>query len=147
MSLINTSNAVRLMEVLKEIMVVSEAENNKQTDADILRARDIIPDSPKHNEVDSAPPPLRAEQKEAKIPRFDLAEEIMAEQRKITAVKRKAPGKKNEAQKSEPQAEPVGYTTIEQPAPTLLEQDRIIAEIVARDIESLCRGDTPGTRG
>ena len=46
MSLINAGNAVRLMEVLKEIMVVSEAESNKQTDADILRARDIIPASP-----------------------------------------------------------------------------------------------------
>ncbi len=147
MSLINTGNAVRLMEVLKEIMVVSEAENNKQTDADILRARDIIPDSPKHNEADSAPPPLRAEQEEAKIPRFNLAEEIMAEQRKIAATKRKAPGKKNEAQKSEPQAEPVGYTTIEPPAPTLPEQDRIIAEIVARDIERLRRGNTSDARG
>jgi len=135
------------MEVLKEIMVVSEAENNKQTDADILRARDIIPDSPKHNEADSAPPPLQAKQEEAKIPRFDLAEEIMAEQRKIAATKRKAPGKKTEAQRSEPQAEPVGYTTIEPPTPTSPEQDRIIAEIVARDIKRMCRGNTPGTRG
>ena len=128
------------MEVLKEIMVVSEAESNKQTDADILRARDIIPDSPKHNEVDSAPPPLRAKQEEAKIPRFDLAEEIMAEQRKIAATKRKAPGKKTEAERLEPQAEPVGYTTIEPPTPASPEQNRIIAEIVARDIERMCRG-------
>ena len=71
------------------------------------------------------------------IPKFDLAEEIMAEQRRITAIKRKAPGKKTEAQRSEPQAQPVGYTT-EQP---LSEQEKIIAEIVARDIEKLCRGD------
>ena len=71
------------------------------------------------------------------IPKFDLAEEIMAEQRRITAVKRRAPAKKTEAQRSEPQAQPVGYTT-EQP---LSEQEKIIAEIVARDIEKLCRGD------
>jgi len=142
------------MEVLKEIMAVSEAENNKQTDADIpqpkadiLRARDIIPDSPKHNEADSAPPPLRAEQEEAKIPRFDLAEEIMAEQRKIAAIKRKAPGKKNKAERLEPQAEPAGYTTIEPPTPASPEQDRIIAEIVARDIERLRRGETPRAGG
>jgi hypothetical protein len=92
-------------------------------------------------------PVVSAEKKEkAEIPRFDLAEEIMAEQRKITAIKRKAPGKKTEAETSEPEAEPADHTTIEQPALTLPEQDRIIAEIVARDIERLCRGDTPGTK-
>jgi hypothetical protein len=74
------------------------------------------------------------------IPSFDLAEEIMAEQRKITAIRRKAPGQKTEAQRSEPQAQPADYT-IEQPTPTLSEQEKIIAEIVARDIEKLCRGD------
>ena len=67
-------------------------------------------------------------QEKPEIPSFDLAEEIMAEQRKITAIRRKAPGKKTEAQ-------PVD---IEQP---LSEQEKIIAEIVARDIERLCRGD------
>ena len=178
-------------------MVVSEAENNEQIDADILqckadisRARDITPGtSPPHKKkphqkptsqkadeniihpadaaeistqeekktredtsstpietTDSkAPPPSLAEQEKTEIPRFDLAEEIMAEQRKITAIKRKAPGKKSKAEKAEPEAEPADHTTIEQPALTLPEQDRIIAEIVARDIERLCRGDTPGT--
>jgi hypothetical protein len=76
----------------------------------------------------------------AGIPSFDLAEEIMAEQRKITAIRRKAPGQKTEAQRSEPQAQPADYT-IEQPTPALSEQEKIIAEIVARDIERLCRGD------
>ena len=74
------------------------------------------------------------------IPRFDLAEEIMAEQRKITAIRRKAPGKKFEAQPERPQAKPIDYT-IELSIPWQAEQDRIIAEIVARDIEELCRGD------
>ena len=79
-------------------------------------------------------------QEKTEIPRFDLAEEIMAEQRKIAATKRKAPGKKTEAERLEPQAEPVGYTTIEPPTPASPEQNRIIAEIVARDIERMCRG-------
>jgi hypothetical protein len=79
-------------------------------------------------------------QEKPEIPHFDLAEEIMAEQRKITAIRRKAPGQKTEAQRSELQAQPVDYT-IEQPTPTLSEQEKIIAEIVARDIERLCRGD------
>ncbi len=73
-----------------------------------------------------------------KIPRFDLAEEIMAEQRKITAIKRKAPGQKTEAQRLKPET-PIDDHTIEQPKPLLSEQDKIIAEIVARDIERLCR--------
>jgi hypothetical protein len=200
--LINTSNAVKMMEILEEIKLVSQAENNEQFDSDILqckkdilRARDIKPVSPapkkkkteqeaesqenanaiqstdaagisiqkeKESREDKtsiplAPPQVEAipaketaplpkpmvsvdKKEKAEIPKFDLAEEIMAEQRKITAIKRKAPGKKTEAQRSEPQAKPAGYTTIEQPVPTLPEQDQIIAEIVARDIERLCRG-------
>jgi hypothetical protein len=159
------------MEVLKEIMVVSEAENNKQTDADILRTRDIIPASPppqkkeaeqepksQKTDENTAPLPKPAVsinkkeesetlQEKTEIPRFDLAEDIMAEQRKIAATKRKAPGKKTEAERLELQAEPVGYTTIEPSAPTLPEQDRIIAEIVARDIERLHQGNTSDARG
>ncbi len=143
---------------------MSQTENNEQIDADILRARDIIslhkqktrqkPQSQKTGKnttqsTDAAEiSAQKAEtlQEEIEIPKFDLAEEIMAEQRKITAIKRKAPGRKIQAQKQEPQAEPAGYTTIEPPAPTLSEQDRIIAEIVARDIERLCRGDTSDAR-
>lgn len=78
--------------------------------------------------------PVRAQQEKSEIPRFDLAEEIMAEQRKISAIKRKAPGKTIETQKEEP----VGYT-IGQPTPGQPYQEQIIAEIVARDIESLFR--------
>lgn len=99
-------------------------------------------------------------QAQTEIPKFDLAEEIMAEQRKITAIKRKAPGRKTESQREEPEAEwgpvlqkkremgaqSIGYT-IGQPTPALSEQGQIIAEIVARDIEKLCRGGTLGIRG
>jgi len=87
--------------------------------------------------------PEEDEQVQAEIPRFDLAQEIMAEQRKITAIKRKAPSQKSEARKAEPQVGPVGHT-IGLPMPVLSEQERIVAEIVARDIERLCRGDTLG---
>ncbi len=74
------------------------------------------------------------------IPHFDLAEEIMAEQRRITAVRRKAPGQKTEAQRLKPETRIVDHI-IEQPKPSLSEQEKIIAEIVAKDIERLCRGD------
>jgi hypothetical protein len=83
--------------------------------------------------------PATAEQQKSEIPRFDLAEEIMAEQRRITAIRRKAPGQIDETQKQKLEAESAGFTT-EQPSPALSEQEEIIAEIVARDIEGLCRG-------
>ena len=150
---------------------MSKAEKNKQIDADILqcktdilRARDIMPGNappykkeetrqkPKSQNdsenttrlADAVPIPAEKEkpaesvstqQEKTEIPRFDLAEEIMAEQRKITAIRRRPPGKEFKAQ-----AEPVDYT-IERSIPWQVEQDQIIAEIVTRDIEKLCRGD------
>jgi hypothetical protein len=74
------------------------------------------------------------------IPSFNLAEEIMSEQRKITAIRRKAPGQKTEAQRLKPETQIVDHS-IEQPKPLLSEQEKIISEIVARDIERLCRGN------
>lgn len=86
-----------------------------------------------------------AQQEKTEIPRFDLAEEIMAEQRKIIAIKRKAPGERKEAQSQELKAEPTGYS-IEQPTPAQSYQEQIVAEIVTRDIERLCRGDSSGDK-
>jgi hypothetical protein len=74
------------------------------------------------------------------IPSFDLAEQIMAEQRRITAIKRKAPGGKPEVQRLKPEVQPVEHI-IKEPKPALSAQDKVIAEIVAKDIERLCRGD------
>ncbi len=129
---------------------MSNTDDNEQMDADIrqakkdvLRARDIIPGGAKQDKPDSPPLPA-AERKPIEVPRFDLAEEIMAEQRKITAVKRQAPGKKTESGRVESRGESFGRT-IEPPTPVLTEQDRIISEIVARDIERLCRIDTAAT--
>ena len=143
-------------------MVISKAKNNEQIDADILqckadilRARGAIPSEPAEYEPESqiiaentttistrgdvSAEPEKPGQEKAGIPTFDLAEEIMAEQRKITAIRRKAPGQKTEVQDQEPQVQPISYST-QQSAPGPSEQERIIAEIVARDIERLCRG-------
>jgi len=130
--------------------------------ADILRARDIMPP---YKQTDNKQQPSKtgtnpilptdikelsiqkdtpkspiAAQKKSEIPRFDLAEEIMAEQRKLTAIRRKAPGKKTEVADREVQVEPVGYTP-EKTMPGQSGQDRLISEIVARDIRILCRGE------
>lgn len=79
-------------------------------------------------------------QEKPEIPSFDLAEDIMAEQRKITAIRRRAPGQKAEAQRLKPEVQSVDHI-IEEPKPAPSEQEKIIAEIVAKDIERLCRGD------
>jgi len=118
---------------------------------DILRLNDIIPssnkqtkksrDSSKNGSSKNTNPPHVVKLQDNTIPEFDLAEEIMAEQRRITGVKRKAPGKKIEAPGKEGEVESRGYT-VEQPPQVLSEQEQIIAEIVARDIQELCRRNT-----
>ena len=175
---------------------MSETDTNKQDDTDVLRAEDI--------QKASEPRPSDGR---GEIPKFDLAEQILAEQRKITAIRRKAPGKprrlpslapplvsatpvpaatqrvqaadkgvtrvqpqdggagkKTESRPSdgrggpparEREAESIVYTInparqktggLKQPPLTLSEQGRIIAEIVASDIEKLRRGDISSLR-
>ena len=132
-------------------------DSNEQRDEGVLRAKDIIP--PYDGEVTKAQDVQRAGQKrsaedaaseagkpgqdQSAIPKFDLAEEIMAEQRKSTARRRKRPTisareapSRIEAISRQPQAKPVS-SAIGPPSPTLSEQEQIIAEIVARDIEKL----------
>jgi hypothetical protein len=76
--------------------------------------------------------------KPTEIPKFDLAEQILAEQRKVAAVRRKGPGKR--AKSPTPQgSKPVARTV--EPPPMSSEQEQIIAEIVARDIEELVKGN------
>ena len=83
-------------------------------------------------------------QKTNEIPKFDLAEQIMAEQRKITAIRRKAPGQKTKTPDRQPRIESTGYAI--EPPRALSEKELIIAEIVARDIEKLYRGDNSSLR-
>ncbi len=79
----------------------------------------------------------------SEIPTFDLGQQILAEQRKVAAVKRKGPGMRGAAPVRVPRAEQVSNRD-GRPEAELSERDRIIAEIVARDIERLCRGDAAG---
>ena len=112
----------------------------------MLRAKDIIPGSPvKKNSSDGA--------SRADIPQFDLAEDIMAEQRRLIAGRRKGPG--GPACPSPPVPRP--FSVAVPPEAGLLRRmnlpltgvmddgrwtsaawDHVIADIVARDIERLC---------
>jgi len=73
------------------------------------------------------------------IPKFNLAEQIMAEQRKITAIRRKGPGKMVRPSKKQHPAESIGRNVM--PKPIFSGPGQIISEIVARDIEELCAGN------
>lgn len=159
---------------------MSEAEDNKPVDADILKskadilgARDIVPrcdkkrtqkKSPTHttedsvlhkaaDEKDKQPqkgpgkagvqelPQIeepQAEPKKSQIPRFDLTDKILAEQRRVTAVKRKAPG--SEVIGQERPKTIAADTAAGQPKSSASSEDAIIFEIVARDIKRLCHG-------
>lgn len=75
------------------------------------------------------------------IPTFDLAEQIMAEHRKMTAVRRKGPGKMAGIAKKQHPAESFKRNVV--PESILFGPEQVIAEIVARDIENLCMGNTP----
>ena len=65
------------------------------------------------------------------IPAFDLAEEIMAEQRQTVATKRKAPGDKKAA-------DIVPLRPTKKQKRKMSPKDKVITDIVARDIEKLC---------
>ncbi len=126
----------------KEVTVVAKAEHNEQFDddipqskADILRAKDIMPPF-NANSAESSE--AGGPQQKAEIPKFDLAEEIMAEHRKVTAVKRKSPSQKTESQQQKTPTESIRH--IIPPRHISQKQMQIIAEIVARDIERLCKG-------
>jgi hypothetical protein len=81
-----------------------------------------------------------AMQETNEIPKFDLAEQIMAEQRKITAIRRKGPGKMAKPSQKQHPAESIARNVM--PGPILSGPGQIITEIVARDIEKLCTVNT-----
>lgn len=79
------------------------------------------------------------------IPTLDLGEKILAEQRRVSARKRKGPGA------SAPEPEPESSECSEEPllemagpvqtaADDVVRLQQIVAEIVARDIQRLCQG-------
>ena len=131
----------------KEVCQEAESENNSGNIPSSADAVETLAEEEKRLGEDTSSIPIETvdseEAKPAEIPKFDLAEEIMAEQRRVTAIKRRGPSQKAEARKEEPEVESVDYT-VGQPVQASLEEEQIIAEIVARDIERLCRGAALG---
>ena len=77
------------------------------------------------------------------IPEYDLGRHMMAEHRKTVATRRKGPSKQPQTSASL-NPPPISYS-VKSPRnwaiSTTKEQMDIIAEIVTRDIERLCRGE------
>ncbi len=88
-------------------------------------------------------PPSRPDETARHIPTFDLGEKILAEQRRMTARKRKAPGG---AHVDPSEVQPPSVTAlrseraVEIPAQDALQLEQLVAEIVTRDIDRLCSG-------
>lgn len=145
------ADILRARDIIPRAPATSEKEpheetKSKKTDENTTQSADVIEistEKEKTSREGTSPLPIKptepakTPQDETEIPTFDLAEDIMAEQRKVTAIRRKAPGKKTEAQKQEAKTKPTDYT-IEQPPPVRSDRTQIITKIVARDIKRLC---------
>jgi len=82
-------------------------------------------------------------QEAGELPKYDLAENILAEQRRVASRRRKAPSQVLEASTVRGELRAVEPSVLELPSQDLPELQRIVAEIVARDIERLCRRPNP----
>jgi hypothetical protein len=96
----------------------------------VLRAADVIP--PFNPSPDKQP-------NAGQIPTFDLAEHILAEHRRTAARRRKAPGQVQAEPEVQPVRPAVKTHVVEPPAEDPMDLHRVVAEIVARDIERLCK--------
>ena len=134
-----------------------KADTNGKSDTGILRANDIIPPYHEKNDYEHSLPSKEqlpqntrdntkdadtlsskhenAVPQKAGIPKFDLAKQILSEQRKIASIKRKSPDKRNKAANYKKKAGSIDYTV--KPPPILSYQKQRIAEIVRRDIQKL----------
>ena len=119
------------------MVAVSKAKSVKKS------SRKKRKQSSKKTPLVNGPPPIceDAMQETNDIPKFDLAKQIMAEHRKITAVKRKGPAKNTKPSKKKHPAELIARNV--KSGSIVSEPQQIIAEIVARDIENLCLGNAP----
>jgi len=73
------------------------------------------------------------------IPMYDLGENILAEHRQAASRRRKAPGQVETETPTRFEHATVTAHVVEPPSQDLAELQLIVAEIVARDIERLCR--------
>ncbi len=106
-------------------------DNRRSKRTRILRAADVIP--PFNLDVTQANEPADP----AEIPTFDLADNMLAEHRQMAARRRKAPSQMPTESQIQPERRVMSHV-VEPPSRDLREVQRVVAEIVARDIQRLC---------
>ena len=78
---------------------------------------------------------------DTEIPTFDLAESILAEQRRVTARRRRRREPTEAQQDAGANDKTARETCLPAPSPQEVTQlQQVVAEIVARDIERICQG-------
>ena len=120
---------------------MNETDRNEQFDADILKCKDdILRASEAVRPIDTGKT-IEPEEPETVIPKFELHKQILGQERKISASVRKAPGQKKQEPESQVRLGLVPDADSRQKSNEKEnETEHIISEIVARDIERLCRG-------
>jgi hypothetical protein len=88
-----------------------------------------------HDAPETGTPPAAA----VEVPTYDLAANILAEQRRVASRRRRAPGQTDDQPGAAPAEPRSRAAVVESMAQDLVELQQIVAEIVARDIERLCR--------
>ena len=111
---------------------MDEQANREKADKKVLRAEDIIPSRGTEQTSGAG----TAETAEPAVPQFDLATEIMAQQRKITAARRKRQNGRPQVSLEKPKTK--SSAAFAKVRPTEIQaRDPIVAEIVARDIQRM----------
>jgi hypothetical protein len=114
-------------------------EQNNLQNPDFIPIKEVQPSKKPNLSLDNTGlEPENTENTKPQIPTFDLANEIMAEQRRITAVKRMGPGKKTDSRGIKTQFDSNNLIEL-QPSADPAQKNQVISEIVARDIQSLRR--------
>ncbi len=104
--------------------------------SEVLRAQDIIPSAESKSEQGNSMAAGDAKIVQNGVPRFDLATEIMAQQRKLTSSRRKKPENKVQPAREELHAKASAASTKAFALPTSVHAS-VIAEIVKRDIQRM----------
>lgn len=132
--------------------------NSKPKRTRILRAADVIPPFGKstlpadNKEADVEQPQVMSSQMddggvtagplptgEGEVPAYDLAENILAAQRRAAGRRRRGPSRTEPEPAAVLKRPAAKVSTSDWASQGLLELQRIVAEIVASDIERLCR--------
>lgn len=138
---------------------MTKSDRKKKGDNDVLRAGDIVPpygdvtaapnkkisrkdlsSSPEKAKTKAVPKTaesVAAQRQAGDIPHLDLDKHILAEQRKVASIRRKGPPGKSQAPNKTAPADST-HRRAAWAVPELSEKDRVIAEIVARDIQRFC---------